>query len=57
MARRPMVMPLFEPTYDRRQFLAERDETREMMRQGKRYHKITTRPGFQKLANMKFNRG
>jgi hypothetical protein len=57
MARRPMTMPLFEPTCDRRQFLAERDEMREMMRQDKRCHKINTRPGFQKLANMKFNRG
>lgn len=57
MARRPMAMPLFEPTSDRRQFLAERDEMREMMRQDKRHHKINTRPGFQTLANMKFNRG
>lgn len=57
MARRPMAMPLFEPTCDRRQFLAERDEMREMAKQDKRCHKINTRPGFQTLANMKFNRG
>lgn len=57
MARRPMAMPLFEPTCDRRQSLAERDEMREMVKQDKRCHKINTRPGFQTLANMKFNRG
>lgn len=57
MARRPMAMPLFEPTCDRRQFLAERDEMREMVKQDKRCHKINTRPGYQVLANMKFNRG
>jgi hypothetical protein len=57
MARRPMAMPLFEPACDRRQFLADRDEVRDMVRQEKRCRKINTRPGFQKLANMKFNRG
>ena len=57
MARRPMAIPLFNPTCDRRQFLAERDEMREMAKQDKRCRKINTRPGFQVLANMKFNRG
>lgn len=54
MARRPMPM-MFEPTCDRRQWLTERDMIRESRQQEKRCHKINTRPGFQKLANMKFS--
>lgn len=57
MARRPMAVPLFEPICDRRQFLAGRDEAREMAKQDKHCRKINTRPGYQVLANMKFNRG
>lgn len=57
MARQPIAMPLFEPTCDRRQALAENDAIRDMRKQDKRCHKINTRPGFQTLANMKYNRG
>lgn len=54
MARRPMVMPMYEPTCDRKQALEEKDAMREMRREDKRCHKINTRPGFGKLAGMKF---
>lgn len=54
MARRPMVIPMYEPTCDRKQALEERDAIREMRREDKRCHKINTRPGFGKLAGMKF---
>lgn len=57
MARRPVAMPWPEPTRDRRQSLGERDVIREERKQFDRCHKINTRPGFQTLANMKFNRG
>lgn len=57
MARRPIAMPWPEPTCDRRQSLGERDVIREERKQFDRCHKINTRPGFQTLANMKFNRG
>lgn len=54
---RPIRSNPYEPTCDRLQALAEKDEMREWRRQDRRCHMINTRPGFQTLANMKYSGG
>lgn len=58
MARRPRPMVIDrEPTCSRSQYLDEQEQYRAAKAEAERCWKINTKPGYETLANMKYNRG